>query len=169
MFFAQPAYRTCGRSDGERDQRQESEESRRNEGAFCDILHYFRQIEKLVQPDIGREMQACIEKSEQTDQPPELDQPRPARDLAQRSDSQRREQENQRPCAGGQSDELNRVCGQPANRSSLGKARERRQAKHPYDHFQDDYSSFHQSGDWSPFSEERTVCGKGSFLPERCQ
>src|SRR5215472_14901355 len=77
--------RLC-RSQGEWNQQQKCGETDGNEGPLDHVLGDAVQVKKLVEPDIGGEVQAGVEKREQPEHPTKLDKPVLPGQLADRSD-----------------------------------------------------------------------------------
>src|SRR5258706_14202760 len=75
---AGPPPHAAGGREREREQQDEAREADRDERALGDVLPYPRKIEKLVEPDVRREVEAGVEKSEQAEHAAELDRAVPA-------------------------------------------------------------------------------------------
>src|SRR5512146_1306847 len=86
-----------GRSERQRNQQNKSGTTRRDEWPLIDVLNYRVDVEKLIKPNIGREVQTTVKEREQADDSAVLDQPLYACEAAQRGDRQRYEQQNERP------------------------------------------------------------------------
>ena len=71
---AEAANPTSRGSDGERNQQHKCGETHGDVTALGDILPHFREIEKLVQPNVGGEVQAGVEKRKQAEHAANADQ-----------------------------------------------------------------------------------------------
>ena len=92
----------------------------------------FVEIEKLVQPHIGQEVQAAVEEGEQPEHAAVADQHGHAQQLAQRRDGQRDHQEAQGPIAGEVGDEFDGVGAQILLPGAPAQPGQRRQAQQEY-------------------------------------
>src|SRR5215207_7579009 len=70
---AQPANPTCGGRDGQRDHDDERCKARCNEWTLRDVFQNSGQIEELVEPQIGREMEAAVEERKESQHATEAD------------------------------------------------------------------------------------------------
>jgi len=61
---ADPVGGGCNR---ERNKQREREETHRDEGALVDVLPDFVDVEKFIEPEIGGEVQARVEKGEEAE------------------------------------------------------------------------------------------------------
>src|SRR6266853_1337813 len=109
VFSAEAANRPCSRGQGQRNHEDEGGESYGDEWALGDIFQHFVDVEELVEPDVGGEMETTVEECEQSDHAADADQPVLFRQLAQRSDRERGEDESQCPVAGRVRDELDGI------------------------------------------------------------
>ena len=109
---AEAANPAGGGSDGKRNQQHERGEADGDITALGDVLPHLREIEKFIQPDVGGEVQARVEKGKQAEHTAETDQIGEAQDFAQRGDGQSEQEEAQRPVAGGVGDELDGIGGE---------------------------------------------------------
>ena len=64
-FAAKTANRALGRGERQRNEQHEPGESHGDKPALGNIRQDFVDVEELVQPDVGQEVQHCVEKSEQ--------------------------------------------------------------------------------------------------------
>src|SRR5262249_37695781 len=61
------------------------EKSDCNERSLADVGNDLREVEELVEPEIGEQMQAAVEEGKQPQQTTEADEPIPSRDAPRRS------------------------------------------------------------------------------------
>jgi len=103
---ADPAGSRC---DCQRDEQEKAGESDSDEFALGDIGRHCVDVKKFVQPDVSKKMQHCVEKSEQAKHPAKANQPKLASQLADGSDGQSHQQEDQRPIARGMGDDFDGI------------------------------------------------------------
>src|SRR5271169_1964 len=73
--LAKFANRPLRRSSGQRNHQYKCRKTYRDERALVDVFIDAMQVEKLVEPDVGGEVQAAVKKREQSEHPPVLDEP----------------------------------------------------------------------------------------------
>ena len=108
-FSAKATNPTFSGSDRERQQEKQRRHADGDEAAFQNVGPHVVQIEKLVEPDPRHQVQAAVEKCVEAEHAPEADEPGLSCDLAQGRDGERDEEEDQRPLAGGMSDDLDGI------------------------------------------------------------
>src|ERR1700752_4419652 len=99
----------CRRSNGQWNQEQKTEKPCCDERALSDIFPHGTQIERLIGAEIGEEVQADVEKGEEAEHAAETDKIRQVEALAKRRYGQGKNQKSQRPPAGGELYELDRI------------------------------------------------------------
>src|SRR4029077_14017181 len=97
---------------GQRNHEDEGGESYGDEWALGDVLQHFVDVEELVEPDVGGEMETTVEECEQSDHAADTDQPVLTGNPAERRDREGGENEDQRPVAGRVRDELDGIGAQ---------------------------------------------------------
>src|SRR5262245_64568419 len=85
-----------GRSDRQRNQDEKREHPEKDERPLERVFDDGAELERLVEPRVSQQVQAAVEEREQTERPPELDQPRQSQRLPERRDGQRETHEDQR-------------------------------------------------------------------------
>ena len=103
---ANPAGRGRNR---ERNEQREREEAYRDERALVDVFPDFVDVEEFVEPEIGGEVQARVEKGEEAEHAAEADQLRHVKELAQGRDGERDHEKTKSPVARAVLDELERI------------------------------------------------------------
>src|SRR5207302_635055 len=98
-----------------------------DEGALGNVLRHFVDVEKLVEPDVGCEMQGSVEECEQSDHAPDANQPGLACEAAERRDGERNQDKSKCPVAGRVGNDLDGIRAQAAVERLPGKAFERDQ------------------------------------------
>jgi hypothetical protein len=92
----------------QRNEQHEGDEADRDEGPLDDVLEHGGDVEEMVEPQEGHEVQAAVEEGEQP-HAAQPDHPVPAREAPQRRHRQRDAQEVQHPVAGAARDGLERL------------------------------------------------------------
>ena len=93
----------------ERDQQHEGGETHGDEAALLNVFPHASQVERLVRPDVGEEVQTDIEESEQAKHAAEADQVREIEKLSKRRNRKCEDEKAQRPIAGGMLHEFNGI------------------------------------------------------------
>jgi len=109
---AQAANPTSGGGQRKGDQQYEAEEPHGDKGPLGHILPHAAEIESLVRPNVGEEVQANVEESEQAEHAAEANEVGKLQELAERRDGEGDEQEAQRPITGEVLDEFDRIGGE---------------------------------------------------------
>ena len=83
------------------------------------------QVEELVEPDVGEEVERGVEEGEQADRAAEADQPVLAGEAAQGRDGESGEDEDEGPVAGGVGDDLDGIGAEAVVQGFPAETRER--------------------------------------------
>src|SRR5258708_6809930 len=97
---AEAANPACRGSNRQRNQQNESSKSHGDERALVNIFPDFGKVEDLVEQKIGGEVQAGVEKRKEPEHAAKANQFGDVKELAQRRNRQRDEEEAERPGAG---------------------------------------------------------------------
>ncbi len=125
VLSAEAANRPCSRGQGQGNHEDEGGESYGDEWAFDNVFQHFVDVEELVEPDVGGEMETTVEESEQSDHAADADQPVLTGDPAERRDGEGGEDKNQRPVPGRVRDELDGIGAEAAMQRSPYQAPQR--------------------------------------------
>src|SRR5260370_13642144 len=125
VLSAEAANRPCSRGQGQGNHEDEGGESYGDEWAFDNVFQHFVDVEELVEPDVGGEMETTGEESEQADHAADADQPVLTGDPAERRDGEGGEDKNQRPVPGRVRDELDGIGAEAAMQRSPYQAPQR--------------------------------------------
>src|SRR5207302_6806317 len=112
VFAAEATNRPCRRGQGQGNHEDEGRESYGDEGTLGDVFQHFVDVEELVEPDVGGEMETTVEECEQSDHAAYADQPVLTGDPAERRDGEGGEDEDERPVSGRVRDELDGIGAQ---------------------------------------------------------
>ncbi len=131
---AQAPHHGIGTGNGKRNHEYKRNETDSDEGALDHVLPHLRNIEKMIEPQEGREMQQRVEKGEQAQHAPQFDQPMPLGQTTQRRDGERNTQEIQSPVTGIARNEFNRIGTETIGKREDNQAHERQTCDRKHEH-----------------------------------
>lgn len=126
--LAEPSHHRVCRRHGKWDQQQKCDEAHRDERPFVNVLEHGAEIKKLVEPDIGYEVQACVKEREEAQHSPITNQQVVARQAPQRCDSECEHQPSQCPGTRGTRNELDGIGAQAIHYAKITQTCQRDQA-----------------------------------------
>ena len=110
-----------GGRDGQRNHQKESRHPRQNKWTLVDVLQDFAPHEKLVQPDVGHEMNESLKEGKQADHPAKSNQAADTSNSPKRRDRESDHQESQRPDSSELGYVFNGVRAESAIQALIGK------------------------------------------------
>lgn len=128
-------------SNRKRKQKNEAQKADRDKRPFGDVFPHSSEIERLVGAKIGQEVEAKVEKSEQTQHAAETNEIRKMEELTERSDAQSKDEEAERPIACRELNEFDGVGAETVVERAPDERAERNQRKK-------------ENGDFGPFAGE---------------
>ena len=124
----QLADRPLGRCQRQRNHQGKARHSGGDKSALGDVGQHFVNVEKLVEPDVGHQVQSAVEKGEQSEHSPQSDEPVLPGQFPQRRDRQRDQQERQRAITGRVRDLFNWIGAQLGAQTLPDKVAQRHKA-----------------------------------------